>query len=129
MTRYDMGSGSKPMPDQPSDGDHDDSLRSVYLRLYEDGRAYAEAELNKQKLRAGIVATAVRNAAIFAIVALIIVFAAIVTLLVGLVIALTPSIGAVLATLIVVGVSIAIVIALLLLAKSCISRMKEALKP
>lgn len=107
----------------------DESVRAVVARLIEDGRAYASAEAEKQKLRAGIVLVGVRNAAIFGVIALIIVFAAIVALLVGLIIALAQSIAPLWATLIVVGGAVCIVIMLLLLAKGSISRMKKSIAP
>lgn len=107
----------------------DESVRAVVARLIEDGRAYASAEAEKQKLRAGIVLVGVRNAAIFGVIALIIVFAAIVALLVGLIIALAQSIAPLWATLVVVGGAVCVVIMLLLLAKGSISRMKKGIAP
>ena len=107
----------------------DDSVRAAFTRLYADGRAYASAELDKQKAKAGIVTTAVRTVAICAVIALILVFAAIVTLLVGLVFALAPIVGAIWSTLIVVGIALVIAVLLLMVAKSAISAMKKALTP
>ncbi len=118
-----------PITEPSAHKDADDSVRAAFSRLYEDGRAYASAELDKQKARAGIVALAVRTVAICAVVALILVFAAIVTLLVGLVFALAPAVGPLAATLIVVGVALAAAVILLLVAKSAISAMKKALTP
>ncbi|PZU08138.1 MAG: hypothetical protein DI606_15645 [Sphingobium sp.] len=111
------------------DAPEHDSVRSVVARLIEDGRAYASAEAEKQKLRAGIVLAGVRNAAIFGIIALILVFAAIVALMVGLIIALAQSMAPLWATLIVVGGALCIVVLLLMLAKGSISRMKKAIAP
>ncbi len=109
--------------------DADDSVRAAFTRLYADGRAYASAELDKQKAKAGIVTAAVRTVAICAVIALILVFAAIVTLLVGMVFAFAPAVGAVWSTLIVVGIVLVIAVLLLLIAKSAISAMKKALTP
>jgi len=107
----------------------DESVRAVVARLIEDGRAYASAEAEKQKLRAGIVAAGVRNAVILGVIALILVFAAIVALLSGLIFALAKSMAPIWATLIVVGGALCVAVVLLLLAKGCISRMKKAIRP
>lgn len=106
-----------------------ESVSQVFARVIEDGRAYARAEADKQKARAGIVAGGVRNAAIFGLVALILVFAAIVTLLVGLVFALAVQVGPFWATLIVVGGALIVAIALLLAAKGSISSMMRKIRP
>ena len=106
-----------------------ESVSQVFARVIEDGRAYARAEADKQKARAGIVAGGIRNAAIFGLVALILVFAAIVTLLVGLVFALAVQVGPLWATLIVVGGALIVAIALLLAAKGSISSMMRKIRP
>lgn len=106
-----------------------ESVSQVFTRVIEDGRAYARAEADKQKARAGIVMGGVRNAAIFGLVALILVFAAIVTLLVGLVFALAVQVGPFWATLIVVGGALIVAIALLLAAKGSISSMMRKIRP
>ena len=107
----------------------EESVAQAFARLYADGRAYAAAEAERQKLRAGIVGTAVRNAAIFVIVALMLLFATIVAFLIGLIIALSPQLGPLWATCAVLGAGLAVALALLLLAKSCITRMKKAIAP
>lgn len=106
-----------------------ESVSQVFARVIKDGRAYARAEADKQKARAGIVMGGVRNAAIFGLVALILVFAAIVTLLVGLVFALAVQVGPFWATLIVVGGALIVAIALLLAAKGSISSMMRKIRP
>ncbi|WP_242123028.1 phage holin family protein [Sphingobium sp. Sx8-8] len=106
----------------------DESVREVFSRLYADGRAYAEAEVERQKLRAGIVAAGVRNAAIFAAVAVVLLFAALVACLIGVIIALTPDLGAGWATAAVAGGSLAIALLLLLIAKGQMSQIKRAVK-
>ena len=83
----------------------------------------------KQKLRAGIVATGVRNAAILGVIAFVLLFASIVALLVGLIHVLEPLIGPLGATLAVFGAGLVITIILALLAKGCITRMKKAIAP
>lgn len=118
-------------PDQSGydGGVRDEGVKEVLARLYADGRAYAAAEAEKQKLRATIVGKGVRNAAIFGMVAFMLAFASIIALLVGLTIALSQLIAPIWATLIVVGVALVIVLLLLLAAKGCITRMKKAITP
>ncbi|MDO7833770.1 hypothetical protein Q4610_01810 [Sphingobium sp. HBC34] len=111
----------------PEDGAPDESVRDVLNRLYADGRAYAAAEAEKQKLRAGLVATGVRNAAIFGVIALILLFAGIVALLVGLIFTLAQYVAPIWATLIVFGGALLLAALLLLLAKGCIGRMTKAI--
>lgn len=118
-----------PHTDRADDLVAEESVKDVFARLIADGRAYAAAEANRQKLRATVVAVAIRNVAIFAVIALMVIFAGIITLLIGMVIALTPNIGALWATLAVFGASVLVAIILLLLAKASIGRMKEAITP
>lgn len=106
-----------------------ESVKEVFTRLFTDGRAYASAEVDRQKLRVGIIGSAVRNAAIFVIVALMLLFATIVAFLIGLIIALSPQMGPLLATFAVLGGSLLVAIILLLLAKNTITGMLKALKP
>lgn len=106
-----------------------ESVKEVFTRLFTDGRAYASAEVDRQKLRVGIIGSAVRNAAIFVILALMLLFATIVALLIGLIIALSPQMGPLLATFAVLGGSLLVAIILLLLAKNTITGMLKALKP
>lgn len=106
--------------------DEEDSIRATFARLYADGRAYTQAEIDRQKLRAGIVGAGVRDAAIFAAIAIMLVFAALVALLVGAILALSPAWGPLGATGIVVGTALLVTVALLLMAKARISRMKKA---
>ncbi|MHA6766004.1 phage holin family protein [Sphingobium ummariense] len=107
----------------------DESVRDTLARLYSDGRAYASAEMDRQRLRAGILGTGVRDAAVLALVALILLFSAIVALLVGLILTLEGSIGPLWATLAVVGGTLLVTLVLLLLAKARIERMKKAITP
>jgi len=106
-----------------------ESVRDILSRLYADGRAYAAAEADKQKLRLSIVGVGVRNAAILGSVALMLAFASIVALLVGLIIALSRHLEPLWATLIVAGGGLFVTVLLLLLAKGCITRMKKAITP
>lgn len=118
-----------PRTDGQPDGAPDESVHEVLARLYTDGRAYAAAEAEKQKLRAGIIGVGVRNAAIFGMVALMLAFASIVALLVGLTIALAQLMAPLWATLIVVSGALILVVLLLLAAKGCVTRMKKAIAP
>lgn len=106
-----------------------EGVRDVFARLYADGRAYAAAEAEKQKLRAGIVGVGIRSAAIFGVIALILLFASIVALFVGLTIVLSQIMPPIWATLIVVAAGLILVMLLLLAAKGCITRMKRAITP
>lgn len=127
MTDMPAETAVTPHADGQQDAARDESVRDVLTRLYEDGRAYARAEADKQKAKAGIVAGGVRNAAILGVLALILAFGAIVALLVGLILSLAQLLAPIWATLIVVGGTLAVVLILLLLAKGCISRMRKAI--
>jgi 2-keto-3-deoxy-galactonokinase len=116
-----------PLADGPDEDVRDETVRDAFARFYADARAYAAAEAEKQKLRAGIIATSVRNAAILGVVALMLVFATLVALLVGLILALQSRLGAMGATFTVVGGGLLVAVILLLLAKGCITRMKRAI--
>lgn len=107
----------------------EESVRDVFTRLYSDGRAYAEAEVERQKLRAGIVGAGIRDALIFATAGIMLVFAAIVAGLVGIILALSPLVGPGWATGAVFGGALVIALLLLLVAKGRIDRMKKAVKP
>lgn len=121
--------GIEPIDIEETGAEEEESLGQSFARLYADGRAYAQAEAERQKLRAGILAGGVRDAAILGVVAITLLFAAIVALLVGFVLALAPIVGALGATGIVFGSTLLIVILLLMLAKSRIGRMKRDLRP
>jgi hypothetical protein len=113
----------------PHPEEADDSIRAAFQRLIADGRAYAQAEAEKQKLKAGIVGAAVRDAAILGIVALMLVFAILVALLIGLILALAPQLGIGWAIGAVLSSALVVTLVLLLLAKARIGRMRKALKP
>lgn len=109
----------------PTGGERDEGVRATISRLVADGRAYAEAEAEKQKLRATIVVGGVRDTLIFGVVALVLALAAVIALLVGLILTLTPLIGPLGATATVVIITFLIVGLCLLLAKKRITRMKQ----
>lgn len=116
-----------PQADGSEDGAPDESARQTFARLYADGVAYATAEAERQKLRAGLVGAGVRDAAILAVVALMLLFATLVAFLIGLIIALAPELGALWATFAVLGASLIVTTILLLLAKWRIGQMKKAI--
>ncbi len=107
----------------------DDSIAGRFNRLIESARDYAEAELDRQKLRAGLVGTALRQVAILIGMAAMLIFATILALMVGLIFALTDVVGAGLATVIVIVGALLISVVLVLVAKAKIVSLKEALKP
>lgn len=113
---------------QPEAEQPQDSVRAAFSKLYTDGRAYADAELERQKLRAGIAGAAVRDAAIFAAVGFILAFAGLIAFLVGMVLVLSPHLGPGWSALIIFGASLAVAIISLLLAKARISGMRKAIK-
>lgn len=112
--------------DGQDESGQDESVRDVLARLYTDGRAYAEAEVDRQKLRAGIVGAGVRDALILAAVGIVLIFASLVACLVGLIFLLAPLVGTGWATCIVAGGGLALAAILLLFAKGRIDRMKKA---
>ena len=106
----------------------DESVRDVWARLYTDGRAYAEAEVERQKLRAGIIGAGVREALILAGVSIILIFASLVASMVGGILFFAPLVGMGWAICIVVGGGLLPALILLLFAKGRIDRMKKAVK-
>jgi ABC-type multidrug transport system fused ATPase/permease subunit len=66
------------------------SLNDDLKELTREARAYAEAELAFQKSRVAYAASASRSIAVYAMVALVLVFFAVMALIVGLLIALAP---------------------------------------
>ncbi|WP_240334283.1 hypothetical protein [Sphingobium estronivorans] len=104
----------------------DESVRDVLTRLYTDGRAYAEAEVERQKLRAGLVGAGIRDALILGAVGIVLVFASLVACLVGVILVLSPLVGTGWATCIVFGGGVILALILLLLARGRIDRMKKA---
>lgn len=113
-------------PDQ--EWEPDSSVRETFARLYSDGRAYADAEIERQKLRVGLASTGIRDAAIYGVAGFLIVFAGLVAFLVGLTLVLAPYLGAGWAAVAVFGSSLLVAFVLLLLAKARITRMKKAIR-
>ena len=113
---------------QPGDEQQQDSVRAAFSKLYTDGRAYADAEIERQKLRAGLAGAGIRDAAIFAAAGFILAFAGLIAFLVGMVLTLTPHLGPGWSALIIFGISLLIAAISLLLAKARISRMRKDIK-
>lgn len=103
------------------------SVREAFARLYTDGRAYAEAEMERQKLRAGIAGTAVRDAVILGAAGSILAFAGLVAFLVGMTLALAPLLGPGWAACAVFGISLLLALILVRIAKGRITKMKKAI--
>ena len=113
----------------PETGDeHEDGVRATLGKLYTDGRAYADAEIERQKLRVGIAGAGIRDAAIFATFGFMLSFAGLIAFLVGMVMALSPHLGAGWSALAVFGATLLVTAILLVLAKARISRMRRAIK-
>lgn len=119
MTEIDADAALSPA----GEGHEQEPLRDVIARLIASGRNYAEAELDRQRLRAALVGAGVRTAAILLVVALILLFAVLVTLLIGLVIALAPYLTPLGATAAISAGGIAISVILALVARARIRRM------
>ncbi len=112
----------------PETEEEGDSVRAALARLYSDGRAYADAEIERQKLRAGIVGSGVKDAVIFGAAGFLLAVSGLVAFLVGLVLTLEPYVGAGWATIIMFGSSLFVALLLLLLARSRIARIKKAVR-
>lgn len=106
----------------------EESVRDTFARVFADGRAYASAEIERQKLRAGVAVAGVRDAVIFAAMGFVLAFAAIIACFVGVIMALTPHLGAGWATALVVIAVLMVAAILLLLAKARIARVKRAIR-
>lgn len=101
----------------PEHATADEPLRDVLLRLVDNGKAYAEAEIDRQKLRAALIGSGLRTIAILVILALILTFGTLVTLMVGLIVALSPLLTPLGATAVVTAIGLVLVAILLLAAR------------
>ncbi|MGE4323251.1 MAG: hypothetical protein AB7E60_09510 [Sphingobium sp.] len=108
---------------------NEESAGQFLHRLYAEGRAYAQIEVERQKRRAALIGAGIRDAVILGVIALMLLFATLVALLVGLIIALAPAMGALTATGAVLGGALGVTVILLLLAWIRIGRMKKAIAP
>lgn len=109
--------------DEPDVPPQDEPLRDVMIRLVEDGKTYARAELNRQKIRAAELGAEFRTITILIGIAAALVAAALIALIVGLLIALAPIVGPWGATGVVVGVTLAIAFSLLIVARNRFRRL------
>lgn len=107
----------------------EESVSQTLARVLADGRAYASAEMDRQRLRAGMAGAAIRDAAILTFIAAMLVFSGLVALMVGLILAFTPQLGPIWAALAIFGAALVLTLILLLLAKARISRMMKAIRP
>ena len=96
----------------------DASIREDIIALVQDGKTYAEAELNFQKSRASFAANRGKSVALYLLFALGFVHLALIALVIGAIFALAPIIGAIGATVAVVGVLLIGTVILLLFARS-----------
>lgn len=101
----------------------EENIGEVLSRLAESGKVYAQAEFNRQKIRASEIGLEFRNIAVLLAVAAFLVLASSVALLVGIIIALTPSVGAWGATAIVIGAALAIALLFLIMARGRFRRL------
>lgn len=112
-------------PDTTSHAEAELTIFGLVQRVVGDGRAYAETELERQKLRASILGAAGRDTAVLLLSALFLLFGALTTLLIGLVWLLAPLIGVAAALTLVLLGSFAVILILLLAAKA---RMRNAVR-
>ncbi len=95
----------------------DESVRMTFEQVLATGQEMVSAELEWARLKAAAIGVAIRNAAVLAVLAVILALAGVTTLLFGIILALTPIIGAVLATLLVAAATMGIALVLVLLAR------------
>lgn len=121
---FHAGAASRPAPD-PEDDTEDylgHSLLEDIQALIDDGKTYAQAEINYQITRAAYTADRAKRVAIFGAGAALVAFVAAIALAVGLIIALTPLITAWGATLLVVG---ALLLAAWLMARRALTSLSD----
>lgn len=111
----------------PPPAEDDPSTLEVLKLLISEGRDYAATEMERQKLRAQLIGTAVRDAAILGAIALFLLMGMLVALLVGAMWVLAPHIGPLLAALAVLGVSVLVIVILLLVARSRIRFIRRCI--
>lgn len=102
-------------------------LPVVLKRLFESGRDYAGAELDRQKLRALLAGVLARDVFILVLVAVILLLCSLVTLMVGLVIALSGLLTPLGATALVSGIGLLVVVGLALIAQRKVKSFIESL--
>jgi uncharacterized membrane protein len=105
------------------------SLNEDIAGLIESGRTYAQAELNFQKTRAALAGKAAGKAALWLLLALVLVNIALITLAVGVMIALAPLITIWGAIAVVVGAILVLVAILVIRAKQRASQISAFFAP
>lgn len=105
-------SGREPLPD-------------LIARLIDEGKDYARAEQERARVVAGFYAVNIRDIALLAVVALIILFALLVASMVGAMLILSPYVGPLAAFAIVMGGGLVLTLILLALAMGRIKRLME----
>ena len=103
----------------------DRSLRDDLRLLAGDARAFAEAEVAYQKVRAAFIGREAQRIAVLGIVALVLLWFVVLAVVVGAILALTPNFGALVATLIVGGVLAVLAIIAILLAAAGWKRLRH----
>ncbi len=102
-------------------------LPAVLRRLLDSGRDYAQAEIDRQKLRALMAGATARDVAILAVVAVVLLLCSLITLMVGLVLALSPYLTPLGATALVAGMGLVAVVMLALAAQRKVRSFLEGL--
>ena len=113
------------MEDSPgvaSDTYGEPSIFGLLQRIVEDGRAYAETEAERQKLRARILGAAGRDTALLVLSALVLLGGALTSLLIGCVLILAPLVGVLAALALTILAAFMLVFLLLLAAKARVRR-------
>ena len=100
-----------------SENERDPSTIAVLMRLYDEGRDYAGVELERQKLRARLLARAGLVAALLAAAAVFLLMGALISLLIGLIWTIAPYIGPLGATLAVFAGTLLLILLLALAAR------------
>lgn len=119
-----QASGWSPEPVDPDSPEAREPLSDLLRRLASDGKAYAQAESARIKVRGRFYAVNARDVAICAALALFLLHALVVALLVGLVIALVPMVGIWAAIAIMAAGTLAVMAVVALVAANRINRLK-----
>lgn len=109
-----------PEPDEP--------IGTMFARVAQSGKDYARAELDRQKLRAGLYAAGARDAGIMFGVAAVLGLSAVIALLVGLIFTLSYPLGPLWATVVVVLGALIVAGIFALLGRARLRKMTEATK-
>ena len=110
--------------DSPSADDvvGEPSVIELVQRVVANGRGYAATEIERQKVRAGIIGVAARDAALLGLAAIFLLFGAMTALVVGSVWVLAPLVGVVGALAITIASTMVVVVILLIAARARLVR-------